>query len=224
MQVMRRIGVIILIAALALSTVGCATMKEHKVASGAVIGGVLGAAAGAAIDDNNRGRGAAIGAGVGAAAGAGVGYLLARQAARYEKIEDVDVTRVPEETSPSGEVVEQEHLNLKISTDVLFDQNSSALSKTGSEKLGDVADVLSDYPDNRVVVIGYTSNEGSDAYNMDLSQRRAQVVRNELVRRGVSSSRIEAVGMGESNPVAENDTEWGRRQNRRVEIEIYPTR
>jgi len=220
----QKILVMIIVAAMILSTFGCATMKEHKVASGAVIGGVVGAAAGAAIDSDNRGRGAAIGAGVGAAAGAGVGYLLARQAARYDKIDGVDVTKVPEEKNEVGQVVEPEHLNLKISTDVLFSQNSSALTTTGSEKLADVAAVLKDYPDNRVVVIGYTSDEGTDAYNMDLSSRRAAVVKNELIRRGVSSHRIEAIGMGESNPVADNDTEWGRSQNRRVEIEVFPTK
>jgi outer membrane protein OmpA-like peptidoglycan-associated protein len=214
----------VLALALLVSSLGCATMKEHKVASGAVIGGVVGAAAGAAIDKDRRERGAIIGGVVGAAAGAGIGYLLERQAKRYEQIEDVDVIRVPEEKDSIGDtdIDSQEHLNLQIHSDILFKDKSSTLTAKGSEKIGEIAQVLNDYPKNRVVVVGYASNEGDEAFTMELSKRRADVVRNELIRRGVAGSRIEAVGMGESDAVADNDTAWGRSQNRRVEIKVYP--
>jgi len=71
-------------------------------------------------------------------------------------------------------------------------------------------------------VEGYTDSKGSDTYNMDLSKRRANAVKNLLVQRGVAENRIEVVGFGETMPVATNDTEAGRQKNRRVEIKIAP--
>ena len=69
---------------------------------------------------------------------------------------------------------------------------------------------------------GYTDSKGSDTYNMDLSKRRANAVKNLLVQRGVAENRIEVVGFGETMPVATNDTEAGRQKNRRVKIKIAP--
>jgi len=71
-------------------------------------------------------------------------------------------------------------------------------------------------------VEGYTDSKGSDTYNMDLSKRRANAVKNLLVQRGVAENRIEVVGFGETMPVATNDTEAGRQKNRRVKIKIAP--
>jgi outer membrane protein OmpA-like peptidoglycan-associated protein len=88
--------------------------------------------------------------------------------------------------------------------------------------LGEVAGVLNQYPNTLVRVEGHTDNKGTDAYNMDLSNRRATAVKNLLVQRGIADSRIEAVGYGETLPVATNDTEAGRQRNRRVEIKIAP--
>jgi outer membrane protein OmpA-like peptidoglycan-associated protein len=81
--------------------------------------------------------------------------------------------------------------------------------------------VLNKYPDTNILVEGDTDNTGSDDYNLRLSERRAQSVADYQKSLGVAGSRISTVGLGESNPVASNDTEDGRRQNRRVEVAIF---
>jgi outer membrane protein OmpA-like peptidoglycan-associated protein len=109
-----------------------------------------------------------------------------------------------------------------MNSDVLFPVGSSALSDVGRGKIREIAQVLTQYPDSDVFVRGYTSSEGEDQMNFELSQRRAEVVRNELIADGVDAARVDARGMGESNPIATNDTEPGRIQNRRVEINVVP--
>jgi outer membrane protein OmpA-like peptidoglycan-associated protein len=105
-------------------------------------------------------------------------------------------------------------------SDVLFEFDKANL-KPGSERsLSKVAEFLRENPDRKVTIEGYTDNIGSDAYNIELSQRRADSVRNYLVQNGVSADRITAHGLGEEYPVASNDTQAGRQQNRRVQIII----
>ena len=76
------------------------------------------------------------------------------------------------------------------------------------------------YPDRRLSSEGHPDSTGSEAFNLTLSQQRAEAVRDALIDRGISTRRLEAVGLGEEFPIASNDTEVGRRQNRRVEIII----
>ena len=85
-----------------------------------------------------------------------------------------------------------------------------------------MAGILNQYPNTFVRVEGHTDSRGSNEYNMELSIRRANAVKNLLLQRGVADSRIEVVGFGETMPVATNDTEAGRQKNRRVEIKIAP--
>ena len=99
-----------------------------------------------------------------------------------------------------------------------FDFDKATLRPEGQTKVRAAADALRGTND-RVMVTGYTDSVGSDAYNLRLSERRAQTVRDALVAGGVASTRITAKGMGKSNPVASNETAEGRAQNRRVEIE-----
>ena len=195
---------------------GCQTMKEHKKTTGAVLGAATGAAAGAVIghQSGNRTEGALIGAAAGAAIGTGVGALLSRQAEQLEKIEDVEVQ--------TDQTAGNEHLVVRMSSEVLFEKSSSALKPQGLSRLAEIAVVLRESPESRVIIKGYASAEGEDEYNMKLSQRRADSVRNALIGERVAQSRISALGMGESNPIAGNDTEAGRASNRRVEIEVFP--
>jgi outer membrane protein OmpA-like peptidoglycan-associated protein len=86
--------------------------------------------------------------------------------------------------------------------------------------LGEVADRLKENPEVDITIEGYTDNRGSDEYNLNLSKRRAQSAKNYLVGQGVDSYRITAVGMGEAYPVASNDTEDGRAENRRVVLKV----
>jgi outer membrane protein OmpA-like peptidoglycan-associated protein len=105
-------------------------------------------------------------------------------------------------------------------SDVLFDTNQATLKPGAREKLAKVSGILLAYPSLRISVEGHTDSTGSDAYNLDLSRRRADSVRTYLVENGISSANIEAKGFGKDNPVATNDTAAGRQQNRRVEMVV----
>jgi outer membrane protein OmpA-like peptidoglycan-associated protein len=209
-----------------LGLLGCETMKEHKVASGAVIGGAAGAVVGGVIGAHggHAGTGAAIGAAAGAALGGGVGYLLDRQQKKYEQVRDVKVERTPQRKDPVTQKVEPEHLTLRMSSELLFAKNSSTLSPHGTTKVREIADILNQDKDSNVIVKGYASAEGRDAYNYALSQRRANMVCDTLITNGVAPARITTRGLGASNPIADNSTEAGRAMNRRVEIEVFPSR
>lgn len=104
--------------------------------------------------------------------------------------------------------------------DVLFDLNRADLKSSGEETVEQLAEFMSEYENRRVRVEGYTDSTGEASYNRDLSKRRAEAVRNELISMGISRDRIETRGFGEEYPKASNDTSAGRQQNRRVEIVI----
>ena len=197
------------------STAGFAqTVDNHaKTKKGAVIGGVAGAVAGAVIG-NNRGsgnakRGAVVGGVAGAAAGAIVGAMMDKQERELRQIEGVNVAR----TAP-------DELKVTVKNDVLFDFNSTALRPASQESLREMASVFEKYPNTTISVQGHTDSIGSAAYNKRLSVRRAGSVASYLEKIGVSSSRVEAIGYGKSQPRATNATAEGRQLNRRVEIKI----
>ena len=102
---------------------------------------------------------------------------------------------------------------------VHFENDKATLGPNAAAILDETVTALQKCPDKQVRLNAYTDSSGSDAYNEKLSQRRAETVREYLVSHGVSASRIEAKGLGESNPIADNSTPEGRAQNRRVELE-----
>lgn len=105
-------------------------------------------------------------------------------------------------------------------SDVLFDTARDTLRPGAREKLSKVAGILLAYPDLNIEVEGHTDSVGSDDYNQDLSERRAQSVRSYLVGQGIPNRSIIAEGFGEARPVATNSTAEGRQQNRRVELVV----
>lgn len=107
---------------------------------------------------------------------------------------------------------------ITLSGSVLFRTDEATLMPGAETRLDQVADALAGSTDRHVVVEGYTDAQGSDAYNVDLSQRRANAVRDYLVRRGYPADRIQARGLGKTSPIADNGTAEGRANNRRVEI------
>jgi outer membrane protein OmpA-like peptidoglycan-associated protein len=107
---------------------------------------------------------------------------------------------------------------LTLGASVLFDTGSATLKPGADVSLDRLASYLRAHPQTRIIVEGYTDSRGSEEYNEALSQRRAQSVANALMARGVSPDSVRAVGRGEAYPVATNDTQAGRQQNRRVEI------
>lgn len=180
---------------------------------GAILGGLVGAAAGASSGEDQLAR-AVVGGVIGAAAGGAVGATLDRQAAELRgSINNPNVT-----VTNNGQF-----LTVNLPQDLLFAVDSTALRPDLRADLGSVAASLLRYPNSRIEVIGHTDNTGSAAYNYDLSQRRANSVSTVLVQNGVPAGRITNIGRGFDQPVASNATEQGRAQNRRVEIIIRPT-
>ena len=104
--------------------------------------------------------------------------------------------------------------------DVLFDLNRAELKPGGMRGIQKLAEFLNDNPERKVIVEGYTDSTGSAEYNLQLSQRRAEAVRRELLRQGVDAQRVDSRGYGKDYPVASNDTPAGRAMNRRVEVTI----
>jgi outer membrane protein OmpA-like peptidoglycan-associated protein len=104
--------------------------------------------------------------------------------------------------------------------DVLFDTGKAQLNPGSSRKLDQLAQFLTDHPERRVQIDGFTDSVGTDSYNMSLSQERADTVKSSLVSRGIDRSRIGSQGYGKGFPVATNDESGGRQLNRRVEVVI----
>jgi len=195
-------------------TVGCATHQSTQprttsrdnTKKGAGIGAAAGAVLGAVLGEGEADEilaGAALGAGI----GAGIGAYMDRQEEALARIPGTRVERVG-----------QDMLLIHFDSDILFAVDSSLLSGDARTSLNQVATVLVDYPKTAVIVQGHTDSTGSEVYNLSLSERRADAVKNHLVGRGVEPARMTAVGYGESQPVADNGTASGRSLNRRVNI------
>ena len=175
------------------------TAMQDRSTRDAVIGTVIGAAAGAAVDDNKRARGALIGAVVGGLAGGAVGTYLERQAT---EIQDA----IPDATlTGKGDT-----LIVGLPGDLLFDSGSSSLSPGAAQNVASLGDTLVKYPETKIVIKGHTDSTGDESMNLRLSDERARNVKNYLVGRGVADYRITSIGMGEQFPVATNSTEAGR--------------
>jgi len=199
-----------ILASLSACATNTGTVADDRRVQGAVLGTLAGAAAGAALDHNKRGRGALIGAAVGGLAGAGIGHYLEKQKQEIDQIPDANVQQ------------QGEALLVAFPGDVLFDTGSSSLAPGAFSRLDQLADTLNRYPDTEVIVKGHTDAEGSEASNQILSEQRSDSVRRYLIGKGVSPSRIRSIGFGESMPLVSNATMAGRQQNRRVEIELHP--
>jgi ompA/motB domain protein len=176
-------------------------------ASGAVIGGILGNNIG---KGGNAALGAVLGGIVGGAAGGIIGNKMDKQAREIK-------------TALPGAEVERVNEGIKVTMKenmVNFAFNSSELSSSAKTNLDKLAKVLVNNPDTNINIYGHTDSKGTDAYNMTLSEKRANSVVNYLASHGVKRNRMFAKGMGESDPVATNETEAGRAENRRVEFAI----
>jgi len=188
-----------------------------RTGKGALIGAAIGAAAGLLSGDNavERRQRALVGAGVGGLAGAAIGNYQDRQErALRERMQGTGV----------GVVRQGDNITLNMPSNITFDFDSAALKPQFFPVLDNVANTLSEYNQTVVEVAGHTDSVGTDAYNQQLSERRAQAVANYLMSRGLMRDRFIIVGAGESRPIASNDTEAGRAQNRRVEITLVPVR
>ncbi|EOR93750.1 OmpA family protein [Arcticibacter svalbardensis MN12-7] len=188
---------------------GCSqlTQTQKGTAIGAGAGGTLGAIIGKKA--GNTAVGAIIGGAIGGTAGAFIGRKMDRQAAEIEQ------------KVPGAEVIKTgEGLIVKFNDGILFDFNKSDLKSAGVTNVASLASTMQNNPETNIMVIGHTDNVGSDSYNNSLSERRAQSVKSLAISNGISASRITISGKGKAEPIADNTTETGRAQNRRVEIVI----
>ena len=202
---------------------GCTTdpyTGEEK-PSNTLLGGLGGAAAGAAAGAiggaiaGDAGKGAAIGAAIGGIAGLGIGAYMDRQE---------DILRKKLAGTGVRIVRDGDDIRLVMPSDITFAVDKADIRPQFYRTLNAVAIVLKGFPETDVIVTGHTDSTGSAEYNQRLSERRALAVVQYLQAQGVNPERLEAVGMGETAPVASNATAAGRAQNRRVEIRIRPRR
>jgi outer membrane protein OmpA-like peptidoglycan-associated protein len=192
----------------------CESLKNtNKTQRGAGIGAGAGALIGAIIGNNTKigtAGGALIGAAVGGGTGALIGNKMDKQARQIDQaLPGADVERVGE----GIRLVLNENA-------VRFDTNKSTLTKQAKLNLDKLVPVFNEYADTNIEIFGYTDSTGSPEYNLTLSQKRAESVKNYLTSKGLLSSRFKTNGLGIANPIATNDTPEGRTQNRRVEFAI----
>ncbi|GAA3788727.1 OmpA family protein [Corallibacter vietnamensis] len=195
-----------------------ATKNANNKQKGAVIGAAGGAILGAIIGNNvgkggNGELGAAIGGVIGGGAGVLIGNRMDKQAQRIEnELPGAQVERVD-----NGIVVTFDE-----NSGVFFDTNKYNINAQSQATLDKLSNVLADYPDTNVLVVGHTDSTGDDAYNMTLSKNRAYAVTNYFTGRGLSASRFTTHWFGEEKPIADNTTADGRSKNRRVNLAILP--
>jgi outer membrane protein OmpA-like peptidoglycan-associated protein len=195
----------------AIAVAGCADMNMGNMSQtqkGTAVGAGVGALAGAAIGGDTRG------AVVGGLLGAAGGYVWSRH------MQDKKMA-MERATMGSGVQVSQtadNQLKLNIPSDISFDTGRADIKPNMRPILDQFANGLSNQPNTEIRIIGHTDNTGSDAVNDPLSVQRAQAARQYLAARGVDPNRIVIAGRGEREPIADNSTEAGRAQNRRVEI------
>jgi len=208
---MKKIKGIMIIGIIAMSIIfiGCSASNAVK---GGAIGGVSGGVVGGVIGNyaGNTTLGAILGAAVGGTAGALIGHNMDKQA--EEMRQDL-----------SGATIERVGEGIKITFDsgILFESNSSTLEYNAKSNINKLAVILNKYPDTDILVSGHTDSDGAEEYNQTLSESRAKSVSDYSRMQGVSSSRFTVVGLGEGDPVASNNTDSGKRMNRRVEIAVF---
>ncbi len=189
----------------------------NNTAKGTAIGAGGGAALGAIIGKiaGNTAIGAAVGGAVGAGAGAIIGHKMDKAKKEAEAVQNAQVEAI---TDANG----LEAVKVTFDSGILFATNKADLNAASKTSLQQFAKVLKDNNDCDVAIYGHTDNTGSDAINNPLSQNRANSVSNYLRSLGVSVAQIKTVeGQGSVNPVADNSTAEGRKQNRRVEVYMY---
>lgn len=216
---MRKIRTLALVALTGTLATACTTnpYTGQREIPRSVIGAAGGLLGGYLLGDLVGGRGdrteRILGAGIGAIAGGAVGAYMDRQEAQLRR-----------QTAGTGvDIVRQgDELVLRMPSGITFPVDGYAIQPQFQGTLDGVAQTLATYNQTYVDVLGHTDSTGSDEYNQGLSQRRAGSVADYLSMRGVARARLGVRGYGESQPIADNGSEMGRAQNRRVEIKVVP--
>lgn len=189
---------------------GCSGLSRTE--RGAIIGAGAGGAIGGVIGNQTGSttRGAIIGAVVGGVVGGIIGRQMDKQAAELaQNIPGAKVERVGE------------GIHVTFESGLLFDFDSDRVRQEAATNLRNLASSLGQYPNTELLIVGHTDSDGPDAYNWNLSERRARSAADYLAAQGVARTRLRTAGRGETEPVASNETDGGRQQNRRVEVAIF---
>ena len=207
---MKKMKVMILTLCAGIVMAGCNNLAKGTAigaAGGAVLGAIVGKVAG------NTAVGAAVGTAVGAGTGALIGKHMDKVKAEAEAVKNAQVETITDANGLQG-------VKVTFDSGILFATNSSTLNSASQNTIKQIADVLKSNSDVDVAIFGHTDNTGTDAINDPLSLKRAQSVEKSLKNQGVSNiKRVE--GQGSKNPVADNSTAEGKKQNRRVEVYMY---
>jgi len=208
---MKRYLAILSVAFLTITLLSCAnaTRGQKGAAIGAGVGAAAGAGLGQAIGGNTEST--LIGAGIGAA----VGGLAGWQIGEYMDRQEAELQQAFADSEAAAIRREQDVLTATFKGDVFFDFDSAILKPGAYREIDRTANVLNRYPQTTILVAGHTDSSGSESYNQQLSERRAQSVRDALVNRGVDPRRLQVIGYGESQPISSSDA-----MNRRVELRI----
>lgn len=194
----------------------CSTIQNtNNTTKGAVVGTAAGGAVGALIGGKagNTAIGAIAGAVIGGAAGTLIGNKMDKQAREIEN------------TVAGAEVIKaDEGIIVKFDQGILFDFNSSTLRPEAQKSIANLVETLNKEPGTDILVIGHTDNVGTLAANQKVSNSRAAAVKSFAVSQGLTGSRVKTEGKNYSEPIASNDTEIGRAENRRVEIVIVASK
>lgn len=189
---------------------GCANWSNT--AKGTVIGSGAGAAAGAVIGKTlgSTAGGAIAGAAVGGTVGAIIGRNMDRKAREMEEeMEGVTIQRV------------EEGIAVSFDSGILFSFDSASLRQESINNLQKLTEIINRDDNTVLLIVGHTDSVGDEMYNLGLSERRAQSAADYMIDQGLAPSRVQIEGRGEYEPIADNDTEAGRQDNRRVEVAIY---
>ncbi len=200
------------------ATISCAVLLTgcestmNNTQKGAAIGAVVGAVVGKGTGDHDKKR-YVWGGIAGALAGAAIGSYMDKQEQEFR-----------DELSDSGVDVIREgnNIRLQLPGEITFATNSASISQNFYPVLDDVAKVLVKYDKTTLLIEGHTDNTGSSEYNQTLSENRASAVQNYLTAQQVDTRRLTTQGYGESMPIQDNNTDYGRQLNRRVELRIIP--
>ena len=193
----------------AVALLSACTTPGKRTAIGAAAGTAIGAGVGALTAKATGGsakKGALIGAGAGLATGGLIGNYYDKQAKELAAIADVKK--------------DENGITVTLKNDILFETGSAELSDASKKTLTDLNRVLKKYPENIIVVKGYTDSTGTVAYNQTLSEQRAKAVYDFILDNGLKTSSLNYKGYGVKNPIADNSTAAGRAKNRRVELDI----
>lgn len=202
--------IVAMLLAISLIAAGCSNWSKST--KGGIIGTGAGAAAGAVIGKTlgNTAAGAIAGAVVGGTVGVIIGRNMDEKAKEIDReMDGVTIQRV------------EEGIAVSFDSGILFDFDSSTLQAAGRENLQKLAKIIERDKDTVLMIVGHTDSRGDEVYNMRLSEQRAEAASRYMVSQGLSSNRVDIKGRGEYEPIGNNETDAGRKTNRRVEVAIY---